>query len=486
MTDVVIGCLEGDGIGAEVVPAAVRLTEAVTEAAGASFVWKRLPMGWEAIEQVGDPMPAETKRELATCDGWIMGPHDSASYPEEWHASGRPLPGGELRRDFDLFANVRPAVRLDGVPSMVAAMDLVVLRENTEGFYTDRNMVVGAGEIAPSPDVALAIGVFKRSSVTRVVRAGFEMARSRRGRLSVVHKANVLALTTGMYRTIAHELAPEFPDVEVDDFHADAVTVHLLRRPEHFDVIVTENMLGDILSDLAGELAGGLGIAPGLNAGPTHAMAQAVHGGAPDIAGRGIANPTAEMLSAMMLLRWTGSGNESPLPVYGPTGVEAVVGGFNAAYAADNGYRTAHHGPVITPPAAAGATAMPFAVPTGPVMVYEADGLKVTAFPVDHRPVQPAVGYRFDYKGRSVVISGDTAKSPMVERVAKGADLLAFKIRSIGREHGVAIVENPPLARQLYADVEVGQEVPVQMFALVAEVLAYVWRTSRRKQFAWV
>ena len=129
-------------------------------------------------------------------------------------------------------------------------------------------------------------------------------------------------------------------------------------------------------------------------------------------------------LGPMMLLRWTASGNTAPLPVYGPDGVEAVIGGFNAAYAADNRYRTAHHGAVVTPPTAAGATAMPFAMPAAATVVYEADGLKVTAFPVDHRPVQPAVGYRFDYKGRSVVISGDTAPSASLETAAKGADLL--------------------------------------------------------------
>jgi ribonuclease Z len=129
-------------------------------------------------------------------------------------------------------------------------------------------------------------------------------------------------------------------------------------------------------------------------------------------------------MGPMMLLRWTASGNKAPLPVYGPTGVESVIAGFNAAYALDNGYRTAHHGAEITPPAAAGATAMPFEVPTIPTVVYEADGLRVTAFAVDHRPVQPSVGYRFDYKGRSVVVSGDTAHSKTLEAASKGADLL--------------------------------------------------------------
>lgn len=129
-------------------------------------------------------------------------------------------------------------------------------------------------------------------------------------------------------------------------------------------------------------------------------------------------------MGPMMLLRWTASGNTAPLPVYGPSGVEGVIAGFNAAYALDNGYRTAHHGAEITPPAAAGAVARPFEIPTSPTVIYDAEGLRVTAFAVDHRPVQPSVGYRFDYKGRSVVLSGDTARSKTLEAAAKGADLL--------------------------------------------------------------
>ncbi len=175
-------------------------------------------------------------------------------------------------------------------------------------------------------------------------------------------------------------------------------------------------------------------------AGKTMFVVDAGEGGAHNIALMGLPNGKIRALflthyhsdhidglGPMMLLRWTGSGNTAPLPVYGPAGVEAVIAGFNTAYTADNGYRTAHHGPTIAPPEAAGAAAMPFAVPTGPVVVYEGDGLKVTAFPVDHRPVQPAVGYRFDYKGRSVTISGDTGPSKMLETVAKGSDLLVHE-----------------------------------------------------------
>ncbi len=133
-------------------------------------------------------------------------------------------------------------------------------------------------------------------------------------------------------------------------------------------------------------------------------------------------------MGPMMLLRWTASGNTAPLPVYGPTGVENVIAGFNDAYALDNIYRTAHHGEAITPPAAAGAIAKPFATPTAPTIVYEADGLRVTAFVVDHRPVQPSVGYRFDYKGRSLVISGDTGPSTSLEAASKNADLLIHEV----------------------------------------------------------
>jgi 3-isopropylmalate dehydrogenase len=301
-----IGLMHGDGIGPEVVPAAVSLVDAACAHTGAALEWLPLPFGAEAIRSHGDPVPASTKEALADTHGWILGPHDSASYPAEWHASRRPTPGGEFRHDFDLYANIRPARNLAGVPSMVKDTDLVVVRENTEGFYADRNMFLGQGEIMPSRDVCLAIGVFTRRCVERIVRDGFEMARERRKHLTVVHKANVLPLSTGMYKTVALEMAPDYPDVTVDDFHADAVTAHLLRHPERFDVIVTENMFGDLLSDMAGELTGGLGLGAAINAGDQHAMAQAVHGGAPDIAGQNIANPIAEMMSALMLIRWIG------------------------------------------------------------------------------------------------------------------------------------------------------------------------------------
>ena len=150
------------------------------------------------------------------------------------------------------------------------------------------------------------MGIITRSACERIARTALELARRRRQKLTIVHKANVLRLSTGLFRDVCREVARDYPDVAVDDFHIDAVTVHLVRGADRFDVIVTENMFGDILSDLAGEIAGSLGIAPSLNSSDTHAMAQAAHGSAPDIAGRNIANPIAMNLSGAMLAKWLG------------------------------------------------------------------------------------------------------------------------------------------------------------------------------------
>ena len=190
---------------------------------------------------------------------------------------------------------------------MVPGTDLVIVRENTQGFYADRNTFAGTGEFMPDADTAIAMAIFTRSAIERIATVAVELARTRRRRLTIVHKANVLRLTTGMFRDVCREVAAGYPDVEVDDLHIDAAAARLVRHADRFDVIVTENMFGDILSDLAGELAGSLGIAPSINASLDKAMAQASHGSAPDIAGRNIANPIAMILSAGMLLHWLGT-----------------------------------------------------------------------------------------------------------------------------------------------------------------------------------
>jgi 3-isopropylmalate dehydrogenase len=298
-----LGVLLGDGIGPEIVPASVAITDAAFAAAGLPPVeWQELPLGASAIETHGTAVPQSTLDALAEVDAWLLGPHDSAAYPEP-HKS-KLNPSGTIRKHFDLFANIRPAKAFEGGNAIVEGTDLVIVRENTQGFYADRNTFAGTGEFMPSPDVAIAMGIITRPAVERIAREAFELAMRRSKRVTIVHKANVLKLTTGLFRDVCREVAQDFPDVTVDDFHIDAVTVHLVRRADRFDVIVTENMFGDILSDLAGEIAGSLGIAPSLNSSDTHAMAQASHGSAPDIAGQDAANPIAMILSTAMLLHW--------------------------------------------------------------------------------------------------------------------------------------------------------------------------------------
>ncbi|HEY0454714.1 isocitrate/isopropylmalate dehydrogenase family protein [Actinophytocola sp.] len=301
-----LGVLTGDGIGPEIVPAAVRVVDAALAAAGADRIdWQVLPLGASAIAEHGSALPATTVEALAELDGWLLGPHDSAAYPEPFRSQLNP--SGAIRKHFDLYANIRPARGVGGGRAIAPDTDLVIVRENTEGFYADRNTYAGTGEFMPTPDVAIAMGVFTRPAIERIARTAFELARRRRKKLTIVHKANVLQLTSGLFKRICLEVAETYPDVDVDDVHIDAMTVHLLRRASSFDVVVTENMFGDILSELAGELAGSLGIAPSINASDDRCMAQASHGSAPDIAGTGQANPVAMILSAGMLMHWLGT-----------------------------------------------------------------------------------------------------------------------------------------------------------------------------------
>lgn len=307
------GVIRGDGIGAEIIDSAIRVCDTAVRIAGARPVdWVDVAAGGPALAAEGVALPARSVAVLEGCDGALLGPVDHARYPR--HPDGRRQnPSGELRKHFDLYANVRPARSIAGVRCVAPATDLVIVRENTEGFYSDRNMYRGAGEFRVTADVALSVGVFTRPGVQRVVRYAFALAAQRRGLVTVVHKANVLPETTGMFLDAATELQREYPDVTVTDEHVDAMAALLVRRPETFDVIVTENLFGDILSDLTAELAGSLGLAGSLNVGAGYAIAQAAHGSAPDIAGLGVANPLSEIISAAMLLDWVGRRGDEQL-----------------------------------------------------------------------------------------------------------------------------------------------------------------------------
>ncbi|GAB3041369.1 isocitrate/isopropylmalate dehydrogenase family protein [Parafrigoribacterium mesophilum] len=319
-----LGVLLGDAIGPEIVPVATACMDAAVQVSGiAPIVWTTLPLGRAAIDSHGTPVPQETLEALALEDAWVLGPHDSVSYPEP-HRS-RLNPSGTLRKHFDLYANIRPAKSFEGGNAIVPGTDLVIVRENTEGFYADRNTFAGTGEFMPTPDVAIAHGIVTRAATRRIAVEAFEWAMRRRKHVTIVHKANVLMLTTGLFRSVCREVAADYPQVTVDDFHIDAMTVHLLRRANEFDVIVTENMFGDILSDLTGEIAGSLGLAPSINNSDTVAMAQAAHGSAPDIAGRNIANPIAIILSGAMLLRWLGGKHSDARMLAAASRIDAAV-----------------------------------------------------------------------------------------------------------------------------------------------------------------
>jgi len=216
-------------------------------------------------------------------------------------------PSAELRIGLDLYANIRPSRSRPGLAHWGrTAMDLVIVRENTEGFYSDRNMYMGPGEFMPTHDMALSIRKITTGACSRIARAGFEIARARRRKLTAVHKANVLRVSESLFLGEVRKTARDYSDVTYDEQLVDSMAALLVRDAARFDVIVTTNMFGDILSDEAAELSGSLGLGGAINSGDEHAMAQAQHGSAPDIAGQDKANPSSLILSAAMLLDWLG------------------------------------------------------------------------------------------------------------------------------------------------------------------------------------
>jgi 3-isopropylmalate dehydrogenase len=305
-----IGILEGDDIGHEIVPAAVEVARAAARKHGLGIEWRPLPIGRRALDTHGSTLPKETLETLPTLDGWILGPIGHRAYPKVPEAIN---PHPILRKRFDLFANVRPTRSYPDIGCIHEDVDLVIVRENNEGFQPDRNMFAGSGEFRPTPDITLSMRVITRRASYRVARAALDLARQRRKHMTFVHKDTVFKLGCGMFVEECRRAAAEYPDVRVDDVIVDTFAMRLVRDPQSFDVVVTTNMFGDILSDEAAGLVGGLGMAPGLCIGEGKvAMAQATHGSAPDIAGKGIANPYAMIESTRMLIEWLGHSRGRP------------------------------------------------------------------------------------------------------------------------------------------------------------------------------
>jgi homoisocitrate dehydrogenase len=281
--------IEGDGIGHEVVPAAV----AVLQQVAPDIEVVAAPAGWHYFQQHGTSLP-DTTLELARSSGAVLfGAVSSPSYPVEGYFS----PAVRLRRELQAFANLRPTRYLP-VPTAREGVDLIIVRENTEDLYVGRESTTDEGH------TGVAQKVITRMATERVARLAYELAvRTARERVTIVHKANVLPQSDGLFRRVALEVAESYPEIITDELLVDTAAYWMVKDPTRFDVVLTPNLYGDILSDMAAAWGGGIGLAPSLSLGEGIAIAEPVHGSAPDIAGRGIANPTATILSVAMLLR---------------------------------------------------------------------------------------------------------------------------------------------------------------------------------------
>ncbi len=298
-----IAVLPGDGIGPEITAATLALLEALDARFGLGLAFERHEIGFAALERAGTTFPDAVFEACRVAEGILLGPVAHLEYPPR--ERGGLNPSGALRIGLDLYANIRPSRSREGLPHWGRTpMDLVIVRENTEGFYADRNMHQGVGEFMPTPDLALSMRKVSAQASRRIAESAFELSRSRRRKLTAVHKINVLKVTEGLFLREVRSVAKNFPEVAYDEQLVDSMAAMLVRDAARFDVVVTTNMYGDILSDEAAELSGSLGLAASINAGDGHCMAQAQHGSAPDIAGQDRANPVSLMLSAAMLLGW--------------------------------------------------------------------------------------------------------------------------------------------------------------------------------------
>ena len=320
--------LPGDGIGPEICAVTVKVLDAVSQRFGLGLDMVHDSAGLESLERHGATVTGALLEKVRAADGLVLGP--MATYQMKDEARGEINPSKFFRKELDLYANIRPARTYPGLPSCVGEFDLVVVRENTEGFYADRNMAQGSGEMLVTEDVVISLRRITRQCCERIAESAFALARTRRKHVTIVHKANVLKIGDGMFIDACRKVAQRYPEVQVDDYIVDAMMAHVVRAPARFDVIVTTNMFGDILSDLTAELSGSLGLGASLNAGTAHAMAQASHGSAPDIAGQDRANPFSLVLSASMLLAW--HGQRTGIHAYS-TAADAIDGGVADAIA---------------------------------------------------------------------------------------------------------------------------------------------------------
>jgi len=285
-----ITLIPGDGIGPEVTAAVVR----IIEAAGVEVAWETHYAGAQALEKFGETLPADLLESIQRNKVALKGPITTPV------GKGFTSVNVGLRKALDLYANLRPVRALPNVPSRYPELDLVVVRENTEDLYSGIEHVV-------VPGVVESIKIITEKASTRIAKYAFEYARREgRRKVTAVHKANIMKLSDGLFLDCFRNVSKDYPEIEADDKIVDNACMQLVMRPEQFDIMLLENLYGDIVSDLCAGLIGGLGLVPGANIGERGAVFEAVHGSAPDIAGQGIANPTALLQSGLLMLRHLG------------------------------------------------------------------------------------------------------------------------------------------------------------------------------------
>ena len=286
MSKTTVTLLPGDGIGPEVSEAAVR----VLDAAGAEIEWERHIAGREALEKYGNPLPPEVLESIRRNCVALKGPITTEV------GKGFKSINVQLRQELDLYANLRPSRSLPSIPSRFEGVDIIVVRENTEDLYSGLEHVV-------VPGVVESLKIITEKASLRIARFAYEYARRHgRKRVTAVHKANIMKLSDGLFLDCVRRVATEYPDIQSDDKIVDNMCMQLVMRPEEWDVLLLENLYGDIVSDLCAGLVGGLGVVPGGNIGLDVAVFEAVHGSAPDIAGKDLANPLAIIRSGIMML----------------------------------------------------------------------------------------------------------------------------------------------------------------------------------------
>jgi isopropylmalate/isohomocitrate dehydrogenase-like protein len=289
-----IAVLKGDGIGPEITDATIKVLEAVQEKADFKLNFLYGEAGFHCIKKYGTNLPEETIALLKRTDACLKGPMTT---PEE---AGAPVSAAvKIRKLFNLYANVRPCRSFPSVESLKPNLDFVVVRENTEGLYA-------GAEFAAAPGVGIAYRIITTEASTRVAEFAFRLAQTRKKHLTYVHKGNILRITDGIFKDAVKAAAKKYPEVTVDDQHIDAAAMQLIKNPQFFDVLVTTNLFGDILSDEAAQVVGGLGLAAGANIGDTYGMFEPVHGSAPKYTGMNRVNPISIIMAAALMLSHLG------------------------------------------------------------------------------------------------------------------------------------------------------------------------------------